>query len=1313
MARRNTIKIQHKTVTHDQIHGGKGRDVIKGHEADDMIHGGEGRDVLFGRRGDDALFGGAGSDKLFGGKGDDSLYGGGSADRLFGGHGKDILDGGAGSDDLFGGLGVDTAVYDGAISDYDVTGIRNKGTVKAYVTDASGATDRLHSVERIYFAGDDYTAWLDGRNNVVKAVDDAVTVGEDDSATIDATANDLDFDGDALTITALDITGLIGTATLNDDGTIAYSTDGAFESLAEGETTTTSFTYTVSDGQGSTDTGTVTITVTGENDAPVLDAPAAVTVDENTTAVATVSATDVDGDELTYSLGGADAALFSIGADGTLSFVDAPDFEAPADADGDNLYEVTVTVTDGRLSDSQDIVVTVADVLEGPRINEFHYDNVGDDVGEFIEIAAPAGFDLTGYSIVLYNGSATQRSPYRTIELSGIVEDQNDGIGYIAVEAVDLQNGSPDGFAFVDPNGDVVEFLSYEGTFTAASGPAEGLTSTDIVAEETGATPIGYSLALQEDGTWTAGPATRGIQNDAYAQLQISELAVNTTGTDWEFVELSGVAGTSLDGLQIIQVRGDYDYTNGDADDFGTVWNVIDLDGQVIGENGFFLATSDEAQSVFGVTDNLSIPNNTFLNDTSSVFLVRGDIADGADLDADNDGVLDAPLDALDAVSLLNESEGLQDVTYVDPVVGPDGRFLPAGVERQEDGSWRITSFSNSGDYSPTAGTGGEEPPAPEPVLISEIQGSGTASPLDGTIVSVSAVVTAVVADGFYLQEEGSDVDGDDATSEGIFVFTGRNSYPSVTITDVIYATGTVAESFGFTQLTDATYEVLSTGANLPTAVQLSLPVTYDLEPFEGMRVSLSAGDGDAPLTIIENFDFDRYGELVVSEGTQIQPTQIYDAQTDAAEVQALLAANQANRIIIDDGVTDQNPDSFAYIANTSAGDDGDGILSAGDTYTADGPTVRLGAQIDGSIDGVLSYGFGEYKIIPTETLNIDPATNEGARPDAAPEVGGDLKVVSFNALNYFTTLGERGADSAFDLERQTEKLVNALVELDGDVVALQEVENNGFGDGSAIAALVDALNARLGADVYAFVDPTEAGETRIGTDAITTAVIYKVDSVQLVASDVYEFTPTQDRDGNNTINEQDQLSRPAIAAAFEEIGTGEVFTVVNNHFKSKGPGGADGLNQDQNDGQGAYNYERTQAAEQLAAWLATDPLGTGDPDVLILGDLNAYSQEDPVQALEDAGYANLLELFVGAEDAFSFIFDGQQGALDQALSSQEMLAQITGLAEWHINAQEPDLLGYSSEFGDAGFYNRDDVFAASDHDPLVIGLNLGETATV
>ncbi len=148
-------------------------------------------------------------------------------------------------------------------------------------------------------------------------------------------------------------------------------------------------------------------------------------------------------------------------------------------------------------------------------ISEFHYDNTGTDIGEFVEITAPMGTDLTGYSLVLYNGNGG--TVYGTVALSGVVANQSDGWGTIVLDfpVNGLQNGAPDGVALVDAEGNVLEFLSYEGSFTAVGGPADGLSSVDIGVAEDGNTPIGQSLQLI-DGVWT-GPlaATKGTVNSA------------------------------------------------------------------------------------------------------------------------------------------------------------------------------------------------------------------------------------------------------------------------------------------------------------------------------------------------------------------------------------------------------------------------------------------------------------------------------------------------------------------------------------------------------------------------------------------------------------------------------------------------------------------------------------------------------------------------------------------------------------------------------------------------------------------------------
>jgi len=151
-------------------------------------------------------------------------------------------------------------------------------------------------------------------------------------------------------------------------------------------------------------------------------------------------------------------------------------------------------------------------------INEIHYDNVSDDTGEFVEVAAPAGTDLAGWMVIGYNGATG--SVYRTVQLTGVVPNQGGMMGTVAVDFPGLQNGAPDGIALVDANQAVLEFISYEGSFSASNGPAAGTVSTDIVVAESNSTPTGQSLQRQGSGhdptqlTWqTALPNTRGQRN--------------------------------------------------------------------------------------------------------------------------------------------------------------------------------------------------------------------------------------------------------------------------------------------------------------------------------------------------------------------------------------------------------------------------------------------------------------------------------------------------------------------------------------------------------------------------------------------------------------------------------------------------------------------------------------------------------------------------------------------------------------------------------------------------------------------------------
>ena len=419
----------------------------------DVLTGTEGRDLVFGYGGNDTISTGDGDDRVFAGLGNDLIDAGDGDDRVYGGRGDDTMVGGLGNDRFFGGLGYDVVTYDGSIDDYQVTlaHLSLKRTIIEAIGDVNdNGRDFLIGVEAVFFIESDYTLLLDGRNNVVLAGDDVASVEENGLLTLQAAdllSNDFDFDDDALEITSVDGTSASGANVTLANGEITYDPGTAFDDLGTNETATDTFTYIVDDGRGGTDTATVTVTITGANDAPSITANNAM-VAENTTAVeAGIVATDVDSDTLTFALGGADSALFAIDpVTGALNFISAPDFEAPQDANLDNAYEVTVSVSDGETSASEDIVISVGDVDETPtivaRINEFHYDNTGSDTGEFIEVRVNTGADASALALTLYNGS--NGTVYNTLSLPSDPAGRDADYDYYVVNLPSngLQNGA-------------------------------------------------------------------------------------------------------------------------------------------------------------------------------------------------------------------------------------------------------------------------------------------------------------------------------------------------------------------------------------------------------------------------------------------------------------------------------------------------------------------------------------------------------------------------------------------------------------------------------------------------------------------------------------------------------------------------------------------------------------------------------------------------------------------------------------------------------------------------------------------------------
>ena len=232
-------------------------------------------------------------------------------------------------------------------------------------------------------------------------------------------------------------------------------------------------------------------------------------------------------------------------------------------------------------------------------------------------------------------------------------------------------------------------------------------------------------------------------------------------------------------------------------------------------------------------------------------------------------------------------------------------------------------------------------------------------------------------------------------------------------------------------------------------------------------------------------------------------------------------------------------------------------------------------------------------------------------------------------------------------------------------------------------------------ANNYSFVN----AETPIGTDAICVGILY--DNTKVAPVGNYAIL-----DGSVNPLFDDQKNRPSLAQSFQHIESNEVFTVAVNHFKSKGSDCDSIGDPDLNDGQGNCNKTRENAAQALAEWLDTNPTGVDDPDHLIIGDLNSYLKEDPIIKLEEEGFETILGA-VPDDDRYTFIFDGESGMLDHMLGSSSMLSQVSGFDIWHINTDEAKVLDYDEDFNPDQYY-QSDQYRSSDHDPVLISLNLG-----
>ncbi len=592
------------------------------------------------------------------------------------------------------------------------------------------------------------------------------------------------------------------------------------------------------------------------------------------------------------------------------------------------------------------------------------------------------------------------------------------------------------------------------------------------------------------------------------------------------------------------------------------------------------------------------------------------------------------------------------------------------------------------------------------PAAIYAIQGAGATSPRVGQIVNTTGVVTQLANNGFFIQDLTGD--GNPQTSDGVFVYASPATCTNAAVGNLVTVTATVSEysagagtaSTPLTELTAVTNVALvGTGYTIaPTLVTLPLSSGDSFERFEGMLVSLQGS-----LTVQQNYFQAQFGQLTVGAGGRHEtPTNAY--RPNSTQALALADLEARSRLLLDDGSSTQNPNPTPYFSAS-------GLGRAGDLVS------NLTGVIDFGLATSSATGAGLYRLQPTVAPVFTPGNPRTSAPSA---VGGNLRVAAMNVLNFFTTFTNgqtadgqtgqgcslggsvsaancRGADNLTEFQRQRTKLVREMAGLNADVYGFMETQNNG---NTAVQSLVDGLNAFIGSNAYVAIPVPAAGT---GTDAIRVSMIYKPARLTPVG------LPLSDTDPIN--------NRPPLAQTFVAP-NGEKFSLIVNHLKSKSscPSGS-GPDSDQGDGQGCWNATRVSQAQRLRSFVAQVQTAAGSNDVLLVGDFNAYAREDPIYDLTSNGYIDQIGRFNVL--GYSYVFDGTAGRLDHAIATSSLSSRVNSAVEWHINADESPAFDYNLEFKQPACatcapdpYDGSGPYRASDHDPVLIGVNLYKTLT-
>ncbi|MBI5962560.1 MAG: ExeM/NucH family extracellular endonuclease [Chloroflexi bacterium] len=839
----------------------------------------------------------------------------------------------------------------------------------------------------------------------------------------------------------------------------------------------------------------------------------------------------------------------------------------------------------------------------------------------------------------------------------------------------DLSPGSDDGLAVDDfsiipntsaalPNLTITDVSANEGN--------AGTTSFDFtvnLSSPAGAGGVAFDIATQDDTAaspddFTAISLTSQTISEGSSSYSFSVLVngdIVNEGDEYFFVNVTNVTGAA-----VVDAQGSGTILNEDAADAApTVASTFPSNG----------ATN------FPIGSNLTVTFSEPVNVSASWFTLTCSTS-GAVTTAFSGGPTTFALDP--GVTLVH-GETCTLIILADQISDQDGNDPPDNMVFNFIVGF--TAYDVCADYTP----------------IYAIQGSGLAAAITGNVATKGVVVGdfegTAAASGFYIQDLTGD--GDPATSDGIFVYTGSSNL--VSVGQMVRVTGFARERFNQTALNGTNSNssavpaanIINCGTGSVAATDVTLPFADANSPerYEGMLVNFPQS-----LVIAEYFNYDRFGEIVLAQplAGETRPFTGTAIDEPGAAANARAAANALSRITLDDVQSAQNPVTLRHPNGLP--------FSLANKF-------RGGDTVQNAI-GVLAYDFNLYRIVPTAAADY---TSVNPRPASPEPVGGTVRVAAMNTLNFFVTADFpsgvldnkcgplnnvecRGWDSDQPLEftRQRDKLLQALAGLDADIIGLNELENS-----TGVEPLTSITSGLPGYDYIA--------TGTIGTDAIKVGLIYR----SAIVSPVGSFQILDSTDDPRFI---DTKSRPTLAQTFVVNATGARFTVAVNHLKSKGSDCLDVGDPDLLDGQGNCSQTRRNAAEALVDWLATDPTGSGDPDFIIMGDLNSYAQEDTIDEIKAGAddlagtsddFTNLIANFQG-DYAYSYTFDGQAGYLDHALANASLFPQITGASEWHINSDEPDVLDYDTSFKPAAQDALYEVnaYRTSDHDSVVVGLD-------